>query len=157
MSIWRIAAVLAVTVSSAAAQGLPNPAKTPGVVEPKLTQERICAPGFDTKSWRHVSAGLKNKVYRAYNMAKDQGDCAIGRGCEVDHLIPLELGGSNDIRNLWIQPYSTKVWNATMKDSLENELHRLVCRGDITLEQAQQEIRSDWTKSWDNRIGKFVR
>jgi hypothetical protein len=41
----------------------------------------------------------------------------------VDHLIPLELGGSNDIANLWPQSYVT-VWNAHMKDRLENRLNR---------------------------------
>ena len=47
---------------------------------------------------------------------------------EVDHLISLELGGSNAIRNLWPEPYAGR-WGARTKDVLENRLHDLVCEG----------------------------
>jgi hypothetical protein len=56
--------------------------------------------------------------------------------CEVDHLILLELGGSNEIKNLWPEPDDPRPgWDD--KDELENELHRPVCSGEMTLADAQ--------------------
>ena len=143
-------------VAVAFGQDLPDPKFTFGVSEPKLTKDRLCAPGFTTKDWRHVSSGLKHKVYRAYGMDPHEGECALDRGCEVDHLIPIELGGANDIHNLWPQPFGTHPWNAEAKDQLENKLHQLVCAGDISLEAAQTEIKTDWTASWQKRFGREV-
>lgn len=72
---------------------------------------------------------------------------------EIDHLISLELGGTNEITNLWPQSYLTTPWNAHLKDKLENRLHKLVCNGVITLDTAQKEIREDWTKAYEKYIG----
>jgi hypothetical protein len=71
---------------------------------------------------------------------------------EEDHLISLELGGHpTDSRNLWPEPYKGD-WGAKKKDSLENRLHKLVCSGAITLDQAQEEIRTDWVASYKKRM-----
>lgn len=72
---------------------------------------------------------------------------------EVDHYISLEIGGSNDIENLWYQSYTTSPWNAHKKDRLENKLHQMVCDGIITLEQAQKEISTDWIAAYQKYIG----
>jgi hypothetical protein len=86
-----IAMVLAAAPSLAG--DLPDPALTPGAV---LTTDTaaVCTPGH-AKSVRHVSGKVKAKVYRDYGITHH----AAGE-YEVDHLISLELGGSNDIRNL---------------------------------------------------------
>src|SRR5689334_3175335 len=55
---------------------------------------------------------------------------------EIDHLISLELGGSNDIENLSPESYSTELWNAHVKGKLEDRLHELVCSGRMRLEDA---------------------
>jgi hypothetical protein len=47
--------------------------------------------------------------------------------CEVDHLIPLELGGSNEMKNLWPQPDKRQP-ECVEKDQLENELHMVAAR-----------------------------
>jgi hypothetical protein len=72
----------------------------------------------------------------------------------AEHLVPLELGGSNELRNLWPQPYHV-VWNAHVKDRLENTLHRMVCANpqQITLAAAQHLIATDWIAAYKTVIG----
>ena len=63
---------------------------------------------------------------------------------EEDHLIPFELGG--DVwspSNLWPEPRSG-AHPASAKDAIENELHRLVCAGRVSLVVSQRAIASDW-------------
>ena len=58
------------------------------------------------------------------------------------------MGGSNNIKNLFPESYTTQPWNAHKKDKLENKLHKLVCTNQITLQEAQQEISNDWRKAY---------
>jgi hypothetical protein len=139
---------------AAAAGDLPDAALTPGEANPVLTQAKICGKGFSTKPFRHVTAALKARVYAAYGARNHAGACAGREGCEVDHLISLELGGANSLANLWPQPYAGVPWNAHIKDTLENRLHRLVCGGMLTLGTAQREIATDWIASYRHRIGR---
>jgi hypothetical protein len=74
---------------------------------------------------------VKRQVYAEYGITSH----APGE-FEVDHLISLELGGSNSIRNLWPQSYRTQPWNARVKDRVENKLHQMVCKGEIDLKTA---------------------
>ena len=67
---------------------------------------------------------------------------------EVDYLITPELGGATDIRNLWPEPYYDTAWNAHVKDQLEERLHEMVCRGDVDLATAQQDISKDWIAAY---------
>ena len=76
---------------------LPDPKLTPGDTFPGATADDVCSPGW-AREHRQVTEGMRNKVYAEYGRSEGLG-C-----CEVDHLIPLELGGSNDIKNLWAQP-----------------------------------------------------
>jgi hypothetical protein len=77
-----------------------------------------------------------------------------GRRCEIDHLISRELGGADAIENLWPEPFGTQPWNAVRKDRLENRLHKDVCNGTITLEDAQREIRTDWRIPYARYFGQ---
>src|SRR5690348_3349279 len=110
-----ISPVLAAPVN-APPHTLPNPTLTPGVADPALTTAVICNPHWRTGRVRHVSAAEKRAVYRAYGIVPRRGVCAP-KGCEVDHLISLEIGGSNAIKNLWPEPYAGP-WNAHIKDKL---------------------------------------
>lgn len=114
---------------------LPNPALTPGATR-TVTHAELCTPGAAGKA-RKVSSATKREVFRRYGVTPRPGVF------EVDHLISLELGGSNAIENLWPQPYAGAN-NAHHKDALENQLHALVCRGAVALEVAQHAIATDW-------------
>ena len=132
---------------------LPDAAMTPGVARPGVTAADLC-PVAHTPSLRNVSQAEKMQVYREYGMAAPHtGYCAVDQGCEVDHLISLEIGGANDVANLWPQRYSGTVWNAHVKDKLENKLHALVCAGAVTLADAQSQISRDWIAAYRKYIG----
>jgi hypothetical protein len=131
---------------------LPDPDKTPGVADPALTMEVLCAKKFTTRDVRSVSGAMKVEVYSLYDRENHAGACAKSkRGCEIDHLVSLELGGANDVKNLWPQPFG-KPWGAEVKDKLENKLHALVCAGEIDLATAQQEISADWIEAYKKYV-----
>jgi len=121
----------------------PNTTVTPGKADPTLTTQVICDPKWSTKTVRNVTQSTKKKAYANYNVQNHQGYCSGTQGCEVDHLISLQLGGSNDITNLWPQPFEG-AWNARDKDKLENKLHDLICSGKVPQSQAQHDISTDW-------------
>lgn len=120
----------------------PDPVLTPGAV---MTQDlkTLCTPGYTAKV-RKVPVKLKKQVFKLYGLEnKKMGDY------EVDHLISLQLGGSNDIKNLWPQSYQTLPLNALKKDGLEHRLHSLMCKQKISVEEAQRLISTDWTAAYD--------
>jgi hypothetical protein len=127
---------------------LPDSAITPGAIIDSADNNCICQKGYSA-SVRNVPKSRKDSAYSLYNIKHHS------RGeYEIDHLISLELGGSNDIKNLWPESYLTEPWNAHKKDRLENRLHRLVCIGKITLKEAQYEIAHDWIKAYKKYIEK---
>jgi hypothetical protein len=116
---------------------LQDTACTPGAIITTATKEQICVPGY-SKTVRNVPAAEKSQVYAEYGIASHTpGEY------EVDHLISLELGGSNDISNLWPEAAATTP-GFHQKDGEENKLHTAVCNGSISLQQAQQEIARNW-------------
>lgn len=141
----------------ALAADLPDPELTPGKTRNALVEE-ICTAG-SVRAARPAmttlnSRALRQEVYRRYGLAGNcRGYCAGPEGCELDHLVPLELGGSNEIENLWPQPYAGTPWNAHVKDRLENRLHELVCAGRLPLDAAQRAIAADWIAAYRKYIG----
>jgi hypothetical protein len=118
--------------------GIPlnNLVATPGATDPKATAKKLCDPNFHTGTVRNVTESEKKAVCREYGITSG----CPGKGYEIDHLISLEIGGANDISNLWPQPAPSY----HVKDVLENRLHKEVCQGDMSLEQAQTCISVDW-------------
>lgn len=117
--------------------GLQDSACTPGAIISTATKEQICQSGY-AKSVRNVPTSEKDQVYAEYGITHH----ATGE-YEVDHLVSLELGGSNDIANLWPEAASPKP-GFHEKDKVENYLHDEVCTGVISLKEAQIQIATNW-------------
>jgi len=143
---WGVAAFLSVGAVSAKDLILPNSELTPGVSR-ALTLKVICNTKWG-KDARHVTAAMKKQVFESYGLSgNDDPKCIADknrRRCEIDHLISRELGGADDVKNLWPEPYGTSPWNAALKDRVENRLHKEVCAGNISLKAARDEIKTDW-------------
>ncbi|MGA9057290.1 MAG: HNH endonuclease signature motif containing protein [Terriglobia bacterium] len=112
---------------------------TPGVAMTATTAV-ICAPDY-ARRVRRVPLSVKRLVCAEYAIPVSRCN---GRNFEIDHLIPLELGGSNDIKNLWPQPLA----EAREKDELEDWLHGQVCSGMVSIQDAQKAIARDWFAAW---------
>jgi len=115
----------------------PDASCTPGNVFSAVTTVQVCTPGY-TKTVRHVPQSVKDAVYAEYGIASH-----ISGQYQIDHFIPLELGGSNDISNLWPEPAAPQP-GFHQKDQVENYLHAQVCSGTKSLTDAQNAITSDW-------------
>jgi hypothetical protein len=66
-----------------------------------------------------------------------------GRSIEIDRIVPLELGGSNAIANLFPESGSGAA-SYHAKDRLETRLRSLVCSGRIGLGAARARVAADW-------------
>jgi hypothetical protein len=123
---------------------LADPVRTPGVLNPNVTQANIrstiCRHGWTStiRPPTEYTNDLKRKQMRQYGLGGSLSDY------QEDHLISLELGGNpTDPRNLWPEPYP----RAADVDRIENELNSEVCSGNLTLAEAQQ--REDTLKHTD--------
>jgi hypothetical protein len=117
--------------------GLPDLACTPGALLSSGTKDAICKSGY-ASSARNVPTSEKDQDYAEYGITHH----SPGQ-YEVDHLVSLELGGSNDIANLWPE-LASPTPGFHQKDQVENYLHDQVCSGAISLSEAQVEIATDW-------------
>lgn len=115
----------------------PNHSITPGSVRNAELSELCIMPDDDLDPV--VTPEKKRAVFAAYGL-----DDRASRAYQVDYLINPQLGGNDEFQNLWPEPYHATVWNAPAKDALETRLHGMVCSGQISLEEAQREIATDW-------------
>jgi hypothetical protein len=126
---------------------LPDPRCTPGSIDPAVTQGNIrstvCRFGW-TRTVRPPEPQTEWFKFRVAYPAYGLG----WKTTELDHLVPLELGGSNDATNLW--PESPPSPNP--KDNVERTLNRAVCDGRVTLATAQQVIAANWITA-EKRLG----
>lgn len=116
---------------------LPDNLCTPGGVFTTATKDIICVSGY-AKKVRNVPTRTKAAVYKEYGITT-----RVAGQYEVDHLVSLELGGSNDIANLWPEP-ADPTPGFHEKDVVENLLHDRVCAGKISLADAQKQIAENW-------------
>lgn len=127
----------------------PDPTLTPGATAP-VTEFEVCSTRSDSQDGT-ISPTVGRIVFAAYGI-RDPRPGAY----ELDYLIAPELGGSAEVSNLWPQPYSEPVWNARVKDALEDHLHQLVCDGRVALGTAQNEIARDWIAAYKKHFDTEV-
>jgi hypothetical protein len=125
---------------------VPDRQCSPGAYYSGLTKAVLCSSTFHTSSIRNVPDSEKHQVEIEYGMVPR----GYGRTIEIDHIISLELGGSNDLANLYPEPGSGPA-SYHVKDRLENKLHQLVCDGSMTLRAAQTGIARNW-KTLDKTV-----
>lgn len=137
------------------ADDIPNLNITPGSSRAGLSKSKICSIKWG-RDERHVTVSMKKQVFALYGYTGyDDPRCvpAGKRRCEIDHLVSRELGGADEIINLWPEAYGTSPWNAVLKDKLENRLHKEMCAGRITLKKAREMLVSDWREAYKKYYG----
>jgi hypothetical protein len=128
---------------------LPDPKLTPGETT-AVTKEDVCGTRHTTLI-EPIPVRVKGQVFARYGIST-----AGPSSYNIDHLIPMKLGGSNSIKNLWPQPLSGE-WNYALKNKLEKQLQKKVCRGELELSKAQQEIATDWVSAYKKYVAESRR
>lgn len=134
-----LAPIATSTVDTGSA-AMPNATLTPGIVL-STNINQICVSGY-AKRTRNVSTATKNDVYAEYGITS-----RAPNQYEIDHLIPLGIGGSNDIKNLWPQPTDPRPGRLE-KDALEDELHKRICDRSVDVPTAQHDVATDWVAAY---------
>jgi hypothetical protein len=115
-------------------------ALNPDVTEATVGQT-ICIPGY-AKSVRpatNYTRGVKAKLLREAGIDESRTS-----DFELDHIVPLALGGHpRKLSNLELQPWAGE-HGATRKDALEVRMHALVCHHAMTLTNAQACVAEEW-------------
>jgi hypothetical protein len=139
---YLAAAALFFAPSYAAAQ-LPSSFQTPGATT-KANMAQVCTADFEASA-KPVAGWQRAEALTRYGRRPEDftGD--------LDHLVPVSLGGSNDPDNLWPIP-ANKDFGPEQKKALDLKLHQLVCDKTITLKQAQDAIRKDWVKAYQQYV-----
>jgi 5-methylcytosine-specific restriction endonuclease McrA len=131
---------------------IPDPSCTPGAIDPTVTEEVLKDSRFRTKCIRNLvtSASKKNSTYDWYGLNHPSNNTGATQTCELDHLVPLELGGADTLDNIWPQCGPDDVGLASRffkrKDAIENFLTSQVKAGKMSLNDAQHGIATDWTQ-----------
>ncbi|HMG03938.1 MAG TPA: hypothetical protein VK581_00670 [Chthoniobacterales bacterium] len=113
--------------------------------DPKLTPGKVARNG---KERNGVTEEMERRVFDRYHIPWRRR-----LEFKIDHLIPIELGGADTIDNLWPQSLYTKPYNAQRKELLTERLLARIASGQMTLLQAQEEIRTDWISCFVDRLG----
>ena len=135
--------------------GLPDPARTPGSINPAATQAKladtVCKSGWAATQRPPAAYTSALKFAQIIEYGYTDRDRSH---YQEDHLVPLELGGApRDPRNLWPEPNEATLPDGTTitsgdKDDLEDALHRKVCGGEMLLADAQRLIAGNWIDAW---------
>jgi hypothetical protein len=140
---------------------LPDWHLTPGSIDPALTPKFLCS--HPTSDRRNVPSGLRKQVFAAYNVP-----ISTASKYEIDHFIPLALGGVNTCSdnptcNLWPQPHQKSFpqiapWGSETKDALEARLYRTMCSNHAAVKDANwlNNARVAMTSNWESAYQQYV-
>ena len=124
---------------------LPDHTCSPGAIYTDATAQIVCAPLYASRAL-DVSKSTMAAVYGQYGIPRRQR----GRLYRIDHVVPLEVGGSNDPANLFPQPRA----QLRAKNALERRLHQLVCDGQRKLRPTQRAMARDWVALYRQVFGR---
>lgn len=117
--------------------------KTPGATA-KVNMKELCSADF-AASLKPVAGWQRTEALERYGVRPE------GFSGELDHLVPASLGGSNDPDNLW--PFrASGSYTFEAKQALAMKLHDMVCAGSMSLKDAQDAFRKDWTKAYQRHM-----
>jgi hypothetical protein len=119
-----------------------------GSTDPSISQANIdttiCVPGYarSVRPPHSLTGSIKRRLMKAEHPGERYSEY------ELDHLVPISLGGAPaDDGNLWLEPWTGSM-NAGDKDALEFVLWRLVCSHELPLHTAQHAIASNWVAAY---------
>ena len=112
---------------------------------PKLTPGRVAQSDKDRGG---VTVAMEQKVFARYRLP-----WASRAAFKIDHLIPLELGGADTIDNLWPQSLRARPYGPERKELLTEVMLRRIAKREMTLEEAQEQIRRDWIDAFIDHLG----
>ena len=128
----------------------PDNAVTPGVVGSVDSADVCGRVDGQTYSQRHreTTQKMKKEAYATYNVNK------AGREFEVDHRVPLCIGGADDQANLWPQ-LGFEHPSFHDKDRLETRVCTAVCRArTMSLAEGQAIFLGDWIAGFESVFGQ---
>jgi len=131
---------------------MPDPACTPGAINPHVTVAVLKSRSFNTHCTRDqaTTSREKSRAYGYYGIPHPRDNTGRDQTCELDHLVSLELGGADTLDNIWPQcgpdDVALRQRYFKQKDKVENYLARQVEKGKMSLEEAQRGVASDWTQ-----------
>ncbi|HEY4898916.1 MAG TPA: hypothetical protein VIH79_04270 [Candidatus Nanopelagicaceae bacterium] len=140
------------------ARGLPNTKLTPGAINPSVTQANIkttiCVIGW-TATVRPPATYTNHLKYAQLHSGYNLGGDLNLKDYEEDHIVPLETGGNpSSTLNLFPEPRNIK-YGSYLKDQLENQMHQLVCSGQVSLKTAQSVFLTNWEKGYVKYVGRL--
>jgi hypothetical protein len=129
---------------------LPKPELTPGAVFKGVGAVEICDLYY-TQGVRQPRFNAKVDAFARYGVNIHDRDLF-----ELDHLVPISLGGSNEPTNLWPEPYDPAA-GAQAKNLLERQLRGLVCSDELSLADAQHAVATDWWLAYGTYMGRPIK
>ncbi len=144
-----LALALAATQALAQSVGtMPDPVITPGAVR-STDFDEIC--GQPTAALRFMPRERADAILVRYGLPTEAHP-----NFQIDHLVPLCLGRSDEDANLWPEPRRSiaAIENAERKDRLETRLCQLVCANEVDIVEAQHDIAEDWIAAYSRYVGK---
>ncbi len=129
---------------------LPDRSCTPGAVYANADRATICRRGYARRERKAhgPTYDQRTAIYRAYGITRR----FTGASGEIDHSVPIALGGASTAANLWLEaaPLSHR------KDALEAFLAHETCARRIALRDAQRQIAENWQRAYDRYRGRGI-
>jgi hypothetical protein len=116
----------------------PNKTLTPGVIESSVIGDVCGSPKHDKASLSIAQAQAEDARYSI--------PTNLDTRYHFDYLVPLNLGGSPEITNLW--PVTVKGIGFYQKEQLNAVLRQKVCAGELDLGTVQQQLIKNWYTLW---------